>query len=138
MKARPCQGVTAPPTRPTEGAQQLGQQRTFTAYVHAGYWTPDNPEVHMPASIKRIRESWNVRPTARDKGLTLTLKVTAYDNGMIEVDGIPINVEPAYDQGHGWLGRRTSSQPLSTSFARTSSSVASSASQQAEPPALAP
>jgi hypothetical protein len=104
MKARPCQGVTAPPTRPTEGAQQLGQQRTFTAYVHAGYWTPDNPEVHMPASIKRIRESWNVRPTARDKGLTLTLKVTAYDNGMIEVDGIPINVEPAYDQGHGWLG----------------------------------
>jgi hypothetical protein len=31
----------------------------------------------MPASIKRIRESWNVSPTARDKGLTLTLKVTA-------------------------------------------------------------
>jgi hypothetical protein len=58
----------------------------------------------VPASIKRIRESWNVKPTARDKGLTLTLKVTAYDNGMVEVDGIPINVEPKYDQGHGWLG----------------------------------
>jgi hypothetical protein len=58
----------------------------------------------MPASIKRIRESWSVNPTARDKGLTLTLKVTAYDNGMVEVDGIPINVEPHYDQGHGWLG----------------------------------
>ena len=56
----------------------------------------------MPASIKRIRESWNVKPTARNKGLTLTVKVTAYDNGM--VDGIPINVEPNYDQGHGWLG----------------------------------
>ena len=58
----------------------------------------------MPASIKRIRESWNVKPTARNKGLTLTVKVTAYDNGMVEVDGIPINVEPNYDQGHGWLG----------------------------------
>jgi len=58
----------------------------------------------MPASIKRIRESWNMKPTARDKGLTLTLKVTAYDNGMVEVDGIPINVEPDFDQGHGWLG----------------------------------
>jgi hypothetical protein len=58
----------------------------------------------MPASIRRIRDSWNVKPTARDKGLTLTIKVTAYDNGMVEVDGIPINVEPHYDQGHGWLG----------------------------------
>jgi hypothetical protein len=58
----------------------------------------------MPASIKRIRESWSVKPTARDKGLTLTVKVTAYDNGMVEVDGIPINVEPHYEQGQGWLG----------------------------------
>jgi hypothetical protein len=58
----------------------------------------------MPASIKRIRESWNVKPTARDKGLTLTIKVTAYDNGMVEVDGIPINVAPDYDAGGGWLG----------------------------------
>jgi hypothetical protein len=27
-----------------------------------------------------------------------------YDNGMVEVDGIPINVEPSYEQGLGWLG----------------------------------
>lgn len=58
----------------------------------------------MPASIKRIRDSWSVKPTVRDKGLTLTIRVTAYDNGMVEVDGIPINVEPTYDQGQGWLG----------------------------------
>lgn len=58
----------------------------------------------MPASIKRIRESWSVKPTPRDKGPTLTVKVTAYDNGMVEVDGIPINVEPMYEQGQGWLG----------------------------------
>lgn len=35
---------------------------------------------------------------------TLTLRVTAYDNGMIEVDGVPIDAAPAHDPGHGWLG----------------------------------
>ncbi len=58
----------------------------------------------MPASIKRVRESWNVKQTARNKGITLTIKVTAYDNGMVEVDGIPINLAPHYDAGGGWLG----------------------------------
>ncbi len=45
-----------------------------------------------------------MKTTPRNKGLTLTLKVTAYDNGMVEVDGIPINVEPHHDAGRGWLG----------------------------------
>jgi len=58
----------------------------------------------MPAQLKRIRESMKVKPTPQDKGLTLTVTVTAYDNGMVQVDGIPINVEPHYDAGHGWLG----------------------------------
>lgn len=44
----------------------------------------------MPATLKRIRETMQVKPTARDKGLTLTLTVTAYDIGMIEVDGVPM------------------------------------------------
>lgn len=44
-----------------------------------------------------------VEPTSRDKGLTLTVRVTAYDNGMVEVDGIPINAPP-YDAADGWLG----------------------------------
>ncbi|WP_431975238.1 hypothetical protein [Micromonospora haikouensis] len=57
----------------------------------------------MPASIKRIRDHWKVQSTKKDKGLTLTVTVTAYDNGMVEVDGVPINASPAYDQGHGWL-----------------------------------
>jgi hypothetical protein len=43
----------------------------------------------MPASLKRIRKSMSVKPTARDRGLTLSIKVTAYDNGMVEVDGSP-------------------------------------------------
>jgi hypothetical protein len=61
-------------------------------------------EATMPGTLKRIRDEMDVKPTPRDKGLTLTLRVTAYDNGMIEVDGVPINVAPAYDPGHGWLG----------------------------------
>jgi hypothetical protein len=33
------------------------------------------------------------------------MKVVAYDNGMIELDGVPINdVEAGYDAAHGWLG----------------------------------
>jgi len=71
------------------------------------YWDPADGGPH-PASIKRIRECWNVKPTPRDKGLTLTVKVTAYDNGMVEVDGIPINVEPMYGRGHGTLTRNWS------------------------------
>jgi hypothetical protein len=38
------------------------------------------------------------------QGLELTLKVIAYDNGMIAVDGVPINESPNYDSGEGWLG----------------------------------
>lgn len=58
----------------------------------------------MPESLKRIRDEMDVKPAPRDKGLILTLRVTAYDNGMIAVDGVPINESPVYDPGHGWLG----------------------------------
>ncbi len=58
----------------------------------------------VPGTLKRIRTEMDVKPTPRDKGVTLTLRITAYDNGMIEVDGVPINAAPAYDAGHGWLG----------------------------------
>ena len=58
----------------------------------------------MPGSLDRIRKSMDVKPTSLDKGLTLTLRVTGYDNGMVEVDGIPINESPSYEQGAGWIG----------------------------------
>lgn len=58
----------------------------------------------MAGTLKRIRTEMDVKPTPRDKGVTLTLRITACDNGMIEVDGVPINAAPAYDAGHGWLG----------------------------------
>lgn len=59
----------------------------------------------MGATPKRIRESWNVKRSARDKGWVLTVEVVAYDTGMIQVDGIPINAkETGYDPADGWLG----------------------------------
>ena len=58
----------------------------------------------MPASLDRIRRSMKVEPTPRDAGLVLTVRVVAYDNGMVEVDGIPMNVGPPYDEVDGWLG----------------------------------
>lgn len=58
----------------------------------------------MPGTLQRIRNSMTVKTSPRDKGLVLTIKVVAYDNGMVEVDGIPINESPRYDRGQGWLG----------------------------------
>ena len=58
----------------------------------------------MPASLNRIRESMAVKTTAKDKGLQLTLSLVAYDNGMIQLDGIPINAAPDYDDVDGWVG----------------------------------
>ncbi len=60
-----------------------------------------------------------VEPTPRDKGLVLTLRVVAYDNGMVEVDGIPINtVESGYDRAEGWLGAAEVSLATLTEFRR--------------------
>src|SRR5258706_12988468 len=58
----------------------------------------------MPGTLSRIRREMAVGPTPHDKGLTLTLRITAYDNGMIAVDGVPINEAPGYEPAHGWLG----------------------------------
>jgi len=46
----------------------------------------------------------DVQPTPKDKGLTLTLRLTAYDNGMVSLDGVPINDHVDYDQVTGFLG----------------------------------
>lgn len=58
----------------------------------------------MPGSLSRIRREMTIGPTPRDKGLTPTVRVSACDNGMIEVDGVPINEGPGYEPGPGWLG----------------------------------
>ena len=56
----------------------------------------------MPASIRRVRKSMNVKPTPQNKGLGLTLRIDAYDNGIVNVDGIPMN--DGKDQTDAWLG----------------------------------
>jgi len=63
----------------------------------------------MPASLERIRKTMDVKPIPRDVGLVLTLRVVAYDSGLVELDGVPINDQKAanglnYDQGAGFLG----------------------------------
>ena len=67
----------------------------------------------MPASLERIRRTMNVKPTTKDKGLELTLRVVAYDKGLVEVDTVPINdiVNDRDPSGHGWLGVRRGSRP---------------------------
>lgn len=62
----------------------------------------------MPASLQQIRRTMDVQPTARDKGLTLTLRITAYDSGLVSVDGTPVNDQVAahgtgYDPAAGML-----------------------------------
>jgi hypothetical protein len=61
----------------------------------------------MPASISSIRENTDIQRTPEDKGLMMTIVVKAYDTGLVEIDGRPINQgnpSVGYDQGHGWLG----------------------------------
>jgi len=46
----------------------------------------------MPASADRIRHEVDehIEPTAQDKGLTLSIEVTAMDTGMFRVYSIPM------------------------------------------------
>jgi hypothetical protein len=55
----------------------------------------------MPISINGVRKLLDVAETSEDKGLTMTVKVTAYDNGIVAVNGQPMRVER--DLGRGLL-----------------------------------
>jgi hypothetical protein len=55
----------------------------------------------MPVTINGVRKLLDVQPSPEDKGLTLTMKVTAYDNGVVTVNGQPMRVER--DLGRGLL-----------------------------------
>jgi hypothetical protein len=55
----------------------------------------------MTSNIETIREKMDVQPSPQDKGLTCTIRVTAYDNGMVCVDDRPMT---SADPTHGWLG----------------------------------
>jgi hypothetical protein len=47
----------------------------------------------MPVTIDGVRKLLDVQPSPEDKGLTLTIKVTAYDNGVVTINGRPLRVE---------------------------------------------
>jgi hypothetical protein len=47
----------------------------------------------MPVTIDGVRKLLKVEPSPEDKGLTLTVKVTAYDNGVVTINGRPLRVE---------------------------------------------
>jgi hypothetical protein len=57
----------------------------------------------MAASLKTVREKMDVQPTPENKGLILTLRVTAYDNGLIHVDGQPCSSGNPIDPTLSWL-----------------------------------
>jgi hypothetical protein len=56
----------------------------------------------MAASIESIREQADIAETPQNKGLTCTLRITAYDTGMVTVNDRVIN-DPT-DQTLGWVG----------------------------------
>jgi hypothetical protein len=57
------------------------------------------------ASLERIRDSMDVQPTPEDKGLALTLRLVVYDNGIFQLDGIPLNSHShPHSQVVGWVG----------------------------------
>ena len=73
-------------------------------------WSPTRPSRCTKGSnvlrsaYDRIRRTMHVEPW--DKGMKLTVQVIAYDNGMVSVDGVPINnIKRDKDaSAHGWLG----------------------------------
>ena len=69
----------------------------------------------MPARLPRIRENMKVKPTARNKGLELNVKVVAYDNGMVEVDGVPMTTPEA-----GWIDAAENVVTILNEFRRQS------------------
>jgi hypothetical protein len=56
----------------------------------------------MAASLKTVREKMDVEQTKDNKGLTCTLCVTAYDNGLISLNGRPVSSVPV-DPALSWL-----------------------------------
>jgi hypothetical protein len=57
----------------------------------------------MAYTMESIRKELDVAVTERDRGLIMTLKVVAYDNGMITVNERVIN-SPGSDPARAWLG----------------------------------
>jgi hypothetical protein len=57
----------------------------------------------MPATPERLRREMDIKSTPKDVGLTLTITLTAYDTGMLMVDGTPMVDHQKDDDAHAWL-----------------------------------
>jgi hypothetical protein len=53
----------------------------------------------MTASLESIRERIDIAQTTHNKGLVLTLVITAYDNGMINIGDRPATSGPLDSEG---------------------------------------
>jgi hypothetical protein len=71
----------------------------------------------MAASLETVREKMKVEPTPENKGLILTLTITAYDNGVLSVDGRPVSVG---DPTLNWLSAHEVMSIAMTEFYRRS------------------
>lgn len=56
----------------------------------------------MPASPERLENEKNIKETPKNAGLTLTIEVTAYDKGLLQVDGTPLQGVSVSDP-EAWL-----------------------------------
>jgi hypothetical protein len=61
----------------------------------------------MAHSLEIIRQHIKVAETTNNKGLALTLVITAYDNGMLHIGNVPVRSGPLDANGGvsalGWL-----------------------------------
>jgi hypothetical protein len=70
----------------------------------------------MPVTIDGVRKLLDVEPSPEDAGLTMTMRVTAYDNGIVTVNGQPMRVER--DLGRGLLAATEHFAAQAGEFAR--------------------
>jgi hypothetical protein len=70
----------------------------------------------MPVTIHGVRKLLDVQPSPEDAGLTMTVRVTAYDNGIVAVNGQPMRVDR--DLGRGLLAAAEHFAAQAGEFAR--------------------
>lgn len=57
----------------------------------------------MPASPERLQREKNIKETPKNAGLTLTITLTAYDNGLLELDTKPVGDHKADSDARRWM-----------------------------------
>ena len=75
----------------------------------------------MAHSLEHIRDHISNAQTTNNKGLVLTLVVTAYDNGMLHIGSTPVRSGPLNTEGVsalGWLQCSESIGGYLTEFCR--------------------